>query len=92
MRSAAATRRGVALGSAVCAAAHLADYRLPLAGIRLYQLVPPAARLRLFGGPSTSHATAAAIREAGAGGWQLIVRGIQDNKVPRPAMPPVPGR
>lgn len=84
--SAPSTPLGDALGHSVRSAARVADYHLPLGLIWAYQRIPAALRLRLFGGPSMSVATARAIRTAGDGGWRLLVAGVS-NHPDRPALP-----
>lgn len=85
-RAGSSTRLGDALGSAMRAAAWSFDYALPLAAISAYRLIPDQARGRLFGGPSASLASVAALRLARGGGW-AIIRAAASNHPPRPSLP-----
>lgn len=80
------TRLGNILGSAMLAAAWTFDYALPLTAITAYRLIPDQTRGRLFGGPSASQASVAALRTAGGGGW-AIIRAAASNHPPRPPLP-----
>lgn len=77
------TRLGNALGAAMRGSAWALDCALPLAAVSAYRLIPDGARSRMFGGPSASLATVAAIRRAHGGGWQAI-RAAASNHPPRP--------
>lgn len=80
------TRLGNVLGSAMRAAAFTFDYALPLAAISAYRLIPDQSRGRLFGGPSASLASVAALRVARGGGW-AIIKAAASNHPPRPELP-----
>lgn len=78
------TRLGSRLGTAMIVAAWAFDCALPLAAIRVYQVIPERTRGRRFGGPSASVAAARQIRELGGGGWQVIRAVAVSNHPPQP--------